>query len=1377
MLKLEEFEHLKLYRSKFNLIKSKNNKGVMLLLNTNNRTECLNIINNNNIGFRNYYHSYFVDFMYRFKCFEKAIVDKLDTSAIYDDIKRNSKFITRTFRNLSQYKGNNVYIDLYHYNELFNEASRGKRGFIYYKHYLNMLDHIIEKYNSDIYDNKYMVFDLSNSDLNFRIPKTYAPNSIETPIQAIFYLIQQDINYVNNLPFDILIRNNNQTILIKSKEVSKDTSHKLRGLFNKLNTKEEYRMYMNESEEKVDNVAYKIKSDIGLSYISTSYSFNGKLVDEDLDNMIQEKVEKILEEAEENGEDISEEEAEAKVRAELNKDEEFLSKLQLVTNDSITNMSNQSTKRNKMLAEKQAKIQINKTGKTIEQILDEAKNSKITPLKLKLETLNDDMKELSFPNFSKEYNERYKDKDTIGIFNAFKELRNPVYIIDIKRENTSTEFDKKETWTITMESSDRLRHTVKVDMPIFVDDSFLYLGGNKKNIINQLFLLPISKTGPDTVQACSNYNKIFMTRTGTRLSPKVERFKKALDVYKGGNTRSKVYFKNGDNSTVNGAFKTNIEYDELSYKYMNIYCNGGKYVFYFNQDYLRSDLKNKNIKLDESDDNMLPVGIKDNKEVIYLNTDTNIIKGSNEQLVDYISSCISEGISDFKTQMSSFTVGKRFVYTQCTIMSTKIPLILLLAYLEGLTTVMKKADIKCTFSDTRPILNDYDKNNKDIIQFADGYLIYDRYPYSNSLLLNGLSIVPTKEFNYADLDNKETYLTIFDNLYNNRMILNAFENFYDLFIDKPITYEVCQQLNLPTEFVDLLIYANRLLEDNQYTLENKMNLYRLRNNEIVNAVLYKNLADAYSRYRTTAGNKHPEKISVPRDCVIKDIVMLNTVEDYSTLNPVLEAEKLRAVSFKGLSGLNVDRAYTLEKRAYDSTMKGIVAMSSPPTGSVGLVRQLAFDVNVKSIRGYLHLAENEDELTSTNMFCPSELLTPFCAQMDDSPRVAMTTTQTKHIVPCKNYNPLLISNGADKALSHIISNDFAYKAKQDGVVLEADYDNGIIMVKYKDGKVDAVPVGDAVYKNGGGGFYINNSLISSLKKGDKIKEGDILTYNKNFFERDANQDTTYKAGCLAKIAIASGFYTYEDSDMITQKLSDDLTTEIIMKQDVVLGPNSNIEYIVKEGQHLEVGDPLLSFDESYEDDTINKLLASLDNNAAKEKLINTGKVPIKAKHAGEICEIKIYYTVDKESLSPSLRKTINNINAKIENKKKLINKYTNVNETNIILEPTQKVETKYGKVKGVDVGEGVLIEFYIKHPVKSGVGDKIIFFNALKSVTCKVLDKGIEPFSEYRPDEEVSAFLSPISFLARMTDSILINGWTNKVLIELKRHMEELYNE
>ena len=109
------------------------------------------------------------------------------------------------------------------------------------------------------------------------------------------------------------------------------------------------------------------------------------------------------------------------------------------------------------------------------------------------------------------------------------------------------------------------------------------------------------------------------------------------------------------------------------------------------------------------------------------------------------------------------------------------------------------------------------------------------------------------------------------------------------------------------------------------------------------------------------------------------------------------------------------------------------------------------------------------------------------------------------------------------------------------------------------------------------------------------------------------------------------------------------------------------------------------------------------------------------------------------------------------------------------MDPVDKVEAKYGKVAGKDVGDGILIKFYIAYNDKASVGDKIIYHTALKTEICKVLPKGLEPYSEFRPEEEVSAFLSPISTMARITKSIEPQLFGNKVLIELKRKVKEIY--
>lgn len=1376
MLHLNELENLKINVGPIFIPKKKNKKGLLLFF--NNTNQFISFLNNVNIKNKFQINSYFMEYLYNLKIFNSVIKEKITTDEIYKSIKNNSKIITKTFRNIGLYNGSNVYIDLQKYNELFNSHMGKRKGTMATKAYLNLLNTLIEKYCTN-YDEKYLILDLQFCTHNLKSSDTYNLSQASEEIQFIYNLMTRNIEGFKALDINFLFINGKKSFIIKPSECNETSANLFRKnlmSFKIVNDNIEENIKITKKEHKKEIIKDEIKSSI-LKGNFTKFNFNGKRLDEELEDKVDKTVDDLVEELDDTDNDIEAEyikkEIEERTKEKLNEDKDFLSKLQLVTNDSFTNNSKASTKRNMMLAEKQSKLKINNKGKSIDEILKNADDKKLIPMHLKINTLNTDMKDMVLPNFTKSYNKKLLEKDTIAILNFFKNKKNPVYILDIKKEDTSNAFDKKYTYTVKMESADRTRHNLVFDLPKFVDDSFLFLGGNKKNIISQLVLKPVSKTAYDTVQFCSCYNKIFMKRMGNKISPKLERLKKAILLHNGTSPRAKLYVRTGDNSTININYKTVIEYDELAKNFMNISIDGGRINFYLNQNYIRDYIKKNNLEFKE-DDNILPVGIENNKKIIYLDTEKNTIVGSDLEFADYVISKINETINGFKEEIGDLSSGKKFMYTTCTIMAKKVPTILLLAYLEGLTTVLKKAEIKCEFSDKRKKLETEDKLDKGCIEFADGFLYFDRYPFRNSLLLNALALIPTKEYNYTDFDGKEVYLSLFEEMYNSGMILNAFENFYELFID-PITLEVLEDLNLPTDFVNLLLYGNSLLEDNQFIKENNMSLYRLRNNEMVNVVLYQNLADAYSRYRTTVGNKHPEKMTIPRDAVIKDLVMLKNVEDFSTLNPILEAEKLRAVSYKGPSGMNLEMAYTLEKRAYDKSMRGILAMSSPNSGTVGMIRQMAMDANILSPRGYLKIADGNEDLNSSNVFCPSELLTPFCAQSDDAPRVAMVTAQSKHIVPCRGYQSLLITNGADKAIGSVISNEYVFKAREDGKVLEINDESKIAVLKYKSGKVDIIDYGKRITKNGGGGFYNVYELDLGCKAGDTFKEGDILAVNRKFFDPISRNESIYKVGVLSTVALMSGYYTYEDSDAISKRLSDELGTDVAANERIVLGKNSNVEFVAKKGDYVEVGDPLVIFDESYSDDSINKLLANLSDKN-KEAFNNLSNRPIKAKHAGTIEDIKIYYTVDMDQLSPSLQKTIKNINKDLIKKRKVIEKYEKLENTDIILPPTEKVEAKYGKVKGEDVGEGVMIEFTINRNVGAGTGDKIIVMNALKSVICKKMEEGKEPLAEFT-NWQIDIFLSGLSFLGRMTGSILKNGFANKELVYAKEIWRKMYND
>jgi hypothetical protein len=249
---------------------------------------------------------------------------------------------------------------------------------------------------------------------------------------------------------------------------------------------------------------------------------------------------------------------------------------------------------------------------------------------------------------------------------------------------------------------------------------------------------------------------------------------------------------------------------------------------------------------------------------------------SSMDIVDYMLSLNNNALVK---EYDDAKVGKKYMYSRAKIMEKFIPLVILLGFCEGLSTVLKKSEVKYFFTDKRPTLND----NQSSVQFADGYLVYDKFPIKNSLLLNGLSEVPTKAFNYSDFDTKDTYVTLFDTMFNSRIIANALKNNYDFLID-PITLDILKDLNYPTDYVSLMLYANELLSDNAYMRENNMNLYRVRSNEMVNAYLYKAISRAYLDYELTSHNANPMKISIPQDKILKDLLLSQNVEDYSTLD-------------------------------------------------------------------------------------------------------------------------------------------------------------------------------------------------------------------------------------------------------------------------------------------------------------------------------------------------------------------------------------------------------------------------------------------------------------------------------------------------------------
>lgn len=1282
----------------------------------------------------------------------------------------------------------NIIYYLNNINNIFKMNSENiptsKKSSIYWKNIKRVIG------NMQYYPNKTMIINIEEYKNSF-IPTIRRKSKEFNPITLLYELIKYNyMEFVDLGNLDIiLVSNNGMSLRVNGSEcfklkgnkpnvgsaVASEFKMELFKLMNRTMTDED-----TNDAERIYNMDLRVSS-ITDAILGKYSAVTGEVPDnvkEKVNDAVQKAIEQIDEKQGSGGVAPNTEDIENIITANT----EILKEV-AKEKKSVAMKSSASSKRDELLREKQLTLDVQ--GKTLGDILSVSTNDvkiEVNDISKSVDTINKNVTEVRYPNINKDYVENVMKKDILSAVTCLSDKDDiQIYVRNIKVEDSSDINNYKDTYTIDLEDSLRVRHRLVFDVPKFIDNRFLWIGGNKKYINNQQLLLPVVKVSGDTVQLVSNYNKLFVYRYGSKVSSLNEKLKKALNSPIKG-----IKVINGKYDKENTKYLTIIDYDDLSCNFKEISI--GDIKFYFNQSEIRQlflDSVPKN-KIDEYeklvDSKILPVG-KGNKNVFYyVNFDTNTVYQTNfNNSIDTKMSLIDFMLSkspQLKDEISKQSTGKKYMYTRVKIMNKYVPTILLLAYKNGLSNILSQIKAEYYFSDTRPRI----ALNESIVEFNDGYLVFSNVPFKNSLLLNGLLEIPTKNYSFDDFSDVLTYQDIFESIYGRRNIANAFSNFFDNFID-PITLEVLQKLSLPTDLTGLVLYANELLVDNQFRTELDIRSFRFRSAELIPARLYKLIASSYEQYKATANHRNPRKISIRKDALIKDILAQTIVEDYSELNPIVEMQKLHGATKKGPSGCNLEEAYTKVQRSFHKSMTGVYTISSSPDGNVGIQRVLTMEPPISDVRGFIDnkaMDNRLDEYNDVNLFGPAEMLTTGGAQRDDAMRTAMSTKQSTHLTPVSKASPSLITNGSEKAIQYHLSKDWSFIAKDDGKVVELNDDTGLMIVEYKNGESDAISINNRIAKNGAGGFYLSKKMIPNYKKGDTFKKNDILAQDRDFFTNSEHFGNQFNIGTLEKIALLSSAATFEDSSYVTKQVSRDMASEIVMQKQVVLGPNTNVDYMVKIGDTVQSGDELIRFEQSFDEDSLNVLLSNVGEDM-KEDIMMNNKEKVKTKYSGVIEDIKVYSSVSLNDLSPSLRKVVNKHYNRIKDRRKLLEKYDKSNnplvKCNMLFnENTETVKTTNdGKFKGVALNDGVLIEFYIKIHDELGAGDKIVFFSALKTIITNVIPEGQEAYTAFRPDEKIGAVLSCNSIIARGIVSCQYMIMGNKLLIELSRQLKDIY--
>jgi hypothetical protein len=346
-----------------------------------------------------------------------------------------------------------------------------------------------------------------------------------------------------------------------------------------------------------------------------------------------------------------------------------------------------------------------------------------------------------------------------------------------------------------------------------------------------------------------------------------------------------------------------------------------------------------------------------------------------------------------------------------------------------------------------------------------------------------------------------------------------------------------------------------------------------------------------------------------------------------------------------------------------------------------------------------------------------------------------------------------VRTGYEQVIAHRTGSLFASSAKQDGRVVAVS-DDGIV-VEYADGEVKGFPVGRQY--GAAAGLTIPHSLVTDMKEGQKFKAGEIISYNKGYFERDVlnPKNVVWKQGVLVKVALMEAAITLEDASAISPRVSDLLRTNVTKVRMVKLNFDQKVGRMAKVGQALKTEDILCVIEDSV---TANQNLfdeTSLDTLRALSAQTPT------AKAKGVLERVEMYYHGDKEDMSESLRAIANACD------KELVKRQKAAGKTGF----TGQVDDSF-RVEGDPLMlDTLVIKFYITSEVPAGEGDKGVFSSQLKTVFSRVMTGDVKSESGVMID----AIFGAKSVADRIVTSADAMGTTNTLLKVLAKRVVAAY--
>ena len=957
----------------------------------------------------------------------------------------------------------------------------------------------------------------------------------------------------------------------------------------------------------------------------------------------------------------------------------------------------------------------------------------ITKEKSKIETnvavFDESMKESSLISFDQDYIEKAMKSHMVAMVSSIQ--KSGVIVTDHTVTHENTILGSKERHQVTLKPLRGNASTIYMDFPKVDQDGHFVVSSNKYLMRKQRVDLPIRKISASEVALTSYYGKTFVTLSEKKSDSSVEWL--CRKIYEASFKENPIVTEVAPADVYDNEFESPWLYGMLAKQLRSFKLKNAYFCF---DHTARSELL-----VNDQDLNQIENA---GERLVGITAKGEYLRMKKEGIIEVYRQKIWMPLGTIPFLLEVETVSAPVDFSVVNVFSKAVPIGFVLGNYMGFKNLLKLTKVQYRIVEGR--------KQKDLqehefaVSFQDISYIFSRNDVANAMIFGGYLDFEKqiKKFPAAEFNKPAVYYNLLESKKLTSIYLTELESMKDLFVD-PITDLILQSMNEPRTFVGLLLRANELLMTCHHPNPQDMLQMRIRGYERFVGAAYKQLVDSVRQFKSknTAGKGRIEMSPYATWGMIMKDPANKLAEE---INPIQSLKEQEIVTYVGEGGRGKE-SMSKKTRAYHKSDMGVISEATVDSSDVGVNMYMSPNPQFANTLGVV----GEKNINAGSVWSTSALLAPG-SDKDDFKRVNFVNIQQGHTVSCPAYHQPYVNTGYEHIIGHRTNGMFCYTAKQDGKVKSLG-PKGVI-VEYKDGTLYGVELG-RVFGKAEGSVYPHD-IVPYVKEGQSFKKGQTIAYNSGFFEPYMFDPTTvvYKGSKNMKVVLVESSETHEDGCAISAQAGKELYTQTTKIKSIVIDFNQSVLDVVKPGQALEPGDVFLIVEDQITSS------GSFDEDSLRA-LRKFSKQAPKVKYRGVVDKIEVYYNGEKSDMTESLRRLTD------QSDKLIMATCKETNKPVVTGQVTEEYRVK-GAALTIDKAE---IKIYMTVPAVSGVGDKLVFVNQMKSVIGRVMRAPLITES----GTVIDAKFSYLKILGRICKSPIMIGMTTTLLKVIGKSIVRIY--